>query len=105
MPERGLGFRDKDHLLWWLFIGSRGGEMRLRIVELLAKGPANANQIAEALGVNYRTVRHHLELLVESGLVITEGPRYGQLYYLSKDMLESLGRVKGMVKEGSLRWR
>jgi hypothetical protein len=35
---------------------------------------------------------------------MTEGPRYGQLYYLSKDMVESLGRVKEMVKEGRLRW-
>lgn len=105
MARKGLGFRDWDHMLWWLFVGTRGGEMRLRIAEQIIKGPANANQLAEALGVNYRTIRHHLEILMEAGLVEGEGPRYGQLYYPSKDLTESLERVRRMMKEGGRPWR
>lgn len=99
MPKRDLGFKDQTHLLWWLFVASRGGEMRLRIVEELLKSPANANQLAGRLSVNYRTVKHHLDILVDSGLVIAEGPKYGQLYYPSELLLKSIDVIRRMVRE------
>ncbi|MGC9113300.1 hypothetical protein [Acidilobus sp.] len=52
MGRAQQGFRDFDHLLWWVFVGTRGGPMRLRIVEKLAKGPMNANRLSQLLGVN-----------------------------------------------------
>ncbi|MGC9071807.1 MAG: ArsR/SmtB family transcription factor [Acidilobus sp.] len=104
MARGSQGFRDLDHLLWWVFVGTRGGAMRLRIVEELSRGPMNANRLTQVLGVNYRTVRHHLDILVQAGLVVMEGPRYGQLYYLSREMTEALERVKMMAK-GGYTWR
>ncbi len=99
MPVHDLGFRDQGRMLWWLFVGSRGGEMRLRIVEEILKGPANANQLAERLNVNYRTVRHHLDVLTEAGLVTADGPRYGQLYYPTDLLLRSIESIRRSVRE------
>ena len=35
------------NLLWYLIAGTKGGETRGRIIELLRKNPSNANKIAE----------------------------------------------------------
>ncbi len=78
-----MGFDSTEHMFWWIFAGSRGGTMRARIVESLRDLPQNANQLAQSLGVNYRTITHHLRILEDSGIVKSEGPRYGKVYFLT----------------------
>ena len=51
------------NLLWYLVAGTKGGETRGKIISLLKKTPSNANKIAETLMLDYKTVRHHLEVL------------------------------------------
>ncbi|HLM90496.1 MAG TPA: winged helix-turn-helix domain-containing protein [Thermoplasmata archaeon] len=61
------GFRS---LMWYLLFGTRGGPNRRRLLEELGRSPANAHQLSAALGLDYRTVRHHLRILERSGAVI-----------------------------------
>jgi DNA-binding IclR family transcriptional regulator len=60
------GFRS---LMWYLLFGTRGGPNRRRLLEHLVRSPANAHQLAAALGLDYRTVRHHLRILERNGAV------------------------------------
>lgn len=69
--------------LWYLIASMRGGENRARIIRLLETRPHNANQLAEKLDLSYNTVRYHLELLGEHGIVEPGGQTYGELYYLT----------------------
>jgi predicted transcriptional regulator len=62
----GPGFRS---LMWYLLLGTRGGPNRRRLLEELRRSPANAHQLAAALGLDYRTVRHHLKILERNGAV------------------------------------
>ena len=39
-------------LLWYLFAGSKGGNNRIKIIDLLMERPYNINQLAEALGLD-----------------------------------------------------
>lgn len=72
--------------------------MRAKILQLLCERPMNANQLSEALGVNYRTVTFHLEVLSKNGLVTGEGPKYGLMYFPSpvciarKELLEKIAK-------------
>ncbi|EZQ04837.1 MULTISPECIES: winged helix-turn-helix domain-containing protein [Acidianus] len=66
-----------------LFFTSRGGYTRLKIVRLLESGEANANQISTRLGLDYKTVIHHLEVLLENGIVVKGNEKYGTQYKLS----------------------
>ena len=50
-------------LLWWLLSGSVGGSNRGRILEELFTQPINANELANVLDLDYKTVRHHLDVL------------------------------------------
>jgi len=71
-------------LLWYLIAGTRGGMNRARIIEALHERPYNANQLSETLGLDYRTIRHHLELLQKNGLISRPvGDAYASPYFLS----------------------
>ncbi len=72
-----------EKALWYLIAGTRGGANRARIIRLLSEQPRNANQLAEKLDVEYNTVRHHLETLVEHNVVEAGGSDYGELYFLT----------------------
>ncbi len=60
---------------------------RARILVLLKERPFNANRLAEELGLDYKTVRHHLKVLRRNDLVIASQEEYGTLYFLSPTML------------------
>lgn len=78
-----------EKILLWLIAGSGGGPNRARIIMELSEEPNNANQLAEKLNLNYKTVRHHLKLLEENKIVTTEGKKYGELYFLSDQMIKN----------------
>lgn len=63
--------------------GARGGENRAKMIHELSLRPLNLNQLAERLRVDYRTVMHHAEVLKTNSLVVTQGERYGAMYFLS----------------------
>ena len=49
-----------------------GDPTRQRIIEKLAVGPASVSQLAKPLGITLAAVVQHLQILEESGLVVTE---------------------------------
>ena len=52
------------HIFWYLFAGSRGGNNRIKIIELLKEHPHNINQLAETLKLDYKAIQHHISVLV-----------------------------------------
>lgn len=75
-----------ERLLWWLFAGSAGAATRSEVLKALREQPRNAQQLSIALGLDYTTVRHHLKVLLENHIVVTEGEAYGRLYFVSENM-------------------
>ena len=79
--------RSLKYLLGWLIAGTRGGPTRAKIIEALKQSPQNANQLATLLKMDYKTMRHHLEVLEKNKMLTSVGDRYGATYFLSQ-MLE-----------------
>ena len=73
-----------------MFAGTRGGYTRGFIMKQLIDRPYNANQLAEALNLDYKTTRHHLEVLTKNGIITTEGDKYGKVYFISKNLKENV---------------
>jgi DNA-binding transcriptional ArsR family regulator len=74
-------------LLWWLVAGSKGGMTRAKIINLLNERPSNAHQITNTLKMDYKTIRHHLKVLEENGVITTlKKDQYGAMYFLSHEM-------------------
>ncbi|WP_255195692.1 ArsR/SmtB family transcription factor [Halorarius litoreus] len=66
--------------LWYVLTGTRGGKNRVRILQALDERPRNANQLAEDLDLDYKTVRHHLDVLTDNNIVRDSGDDYGAIY-------------------------
>ena len=73
-------------IIWWVFTGSRGGPNRARLVAALKDKPMNANQMAAQLGMDYKTVRHHLNVLVRNHMLVSVGEDYGAMYFISPEL-------------------
>lgn len=93
--------RDKmEGLLWWLIAGTRGGINRARIINELNKRPYNANQLANNLQLHYKTVRHHIDVLIKNNIVVAAGEeQYGTIYMLSNTMKENFEAFREIWKE------
>ncbi len=74
---------DLRRLLWHLLGATRGGETRARLVNELRTHPGNTNQLAKRLGLEYRSIQHHIEVLKKNSLIDSTGERYGLTYFLS----------------------
>jgi DNA-binding transcriptional ArsR family regulator len=75
-----------EKLLWVLFVGTKGGINRAKIINELNKRPYNVNQLAEKLGLDYKTVQHHMGVLEKNKLITSTDDKYGKLYFLSDTM-------------------
>jgi len=85
------GDRYLRRLLWYLFAGTRGGPSRADIVKTIQNRPCNANQLAQTLLVDYKTIQHHIRVLEENGLIVpSEKGTYGAVLFLTPKMEEAL---------------
>jgi DNA-binding transcriptional ArsR family regulator len=99
MPDR-----EAKRLLWYLFAGSRGGENRIRIIELIKEQPHNINQLAEALGIDYKSVQHHIGVLEKNNMVTKVGEKYGVIYFISNYLeanIEAFNGVKAAIDKNA----
>ena len=101
-----------DKRLWYLIAGTRGGINRARILQTLRERPRNANDLAGLLGLDYKTIRHLLDVLHDNDCIMAlGGASYGLLYSLSprlqahfEDFLEVWRRLEArrdLGKEGN----
>ncbi len=75
---------DRYSILYFL-TGTRGGMNRIEILKLLQKKSLNANEIKEKLKLDYKTVQHHLRLLVKNRFIRMSGANYGAMYFLTDE--------------------
>ncbi len=90
--------RQLKYLLGWLIAGTRGGPTRAKIIEILKENPQNANQLATSLGMDYRTIRHHLNVLQKNKITTSVGEGYGMTYFLSQTMEENYSVFEEILK-------
>jgi DNA-binding transcriptional ArsR family regulator len=91
--------RSLKYLLGWLIAGTRGGPTRAKIILALKESPQNANQLATMLKMDYKTMRHHLEVLEKNKIITSVGDRYGATYFLSQVMEDNYIQFEEIVKK------
>ncbi len=70
-------------ILWYIFATTRGGPTRIRIMDLLIERPYNMHQLSRELGMDYKTVQHHVRMLEENRILTPEERKYGSIYFPS----------------------
>ena len=69
------------------------------MIEALKESPQNANQLATLLKMDYKTMRHHLEVLEKNKIITSVGDRYGATYFLSQTMEDNYAMFEEIVKK------
>jgi DNA-binding transcriptional ArsR family regulator len=64
----------------------------------LRETPQNANQLAIALKMDYKTMRHHLDVLEKNKIITSIGDRYGATYFLSQVMEDNYEMFEEILK-------
>jgi DNA-binding transcriptional ArsR family regulator len=80
-------------------ISKKGGPTRLKIINELYKSPQNKNQLAKKLKIQYRTVIHHMKILLEENIVERENKKYARLYFLTEDMYNNECKFRNFEKQ------
>lgn len=75
-----------EGVLWYVLASSRGGPTRVRILRALEERPRNANQLATDLDLDYTTVRHHLDVLMDNNVVRRTDNDYGAVYLFTEQV-------------------
>lgn len=90
----------QQKLLCYLIQGTRGGKTRALILKHLGDRSYNANQLATALNMDYKTIRHHLKVLIKNGIIAKSNDGYCDLYSipnnidLNSKIIESFDKYK-----------
>jgi DNA-binding transcriptional ArsR family regulator len=85
-------------LLWYLVGSTKGDATRARILNFINAQPANANQLATELKLDYKTIVHHLDVLSKNGLIITDNKEsYGAAYFLTPLMEKNYELLKEIL--------
>jgi PAS domain S-box-containing protein len=80
----------QQKLLCHLIRGTRGGKARALILKHLSDKSYNANELATALNMDYKTVRHHLKILIKNEIVGKGNEGSYDLYFILNNISESL---------------
>jgi DNA-binding transcriptional ArsR family regulator len=67
-----------------MFATTRGGPTRIKIVDLLNERPYNMNQLSEKLKMDYKTIQHHIKVLEDNKIIVSEEKKYGTIYFPSE---------------------
>jgi DNA-binding transcriptional ArsR family regulator len=82
-------------VLMYLLVGTKGGPNRLQMIRLLQDEPMNANKMGERLGLDYKTIQHHLKILKENNVVVSNASgTYGAMYFLTPYVEKNLSTLE-----------
>ena len=99
---------ETKNMFWYLFVGTKGGNTRVRIIRQLRNKPSNKNQLAQDLDFDYKGIGHHIKILEENNLVNKVGSKYGATYFVSPLFEESQELfdeiVDKLMKIGDSEW-
>ena len=84
--------------LWYVLAGTSGGTNRVRVIRLLDERPRNAGRVAEAFDLDYKTVRRHLGVLTEYGIVERAEEDHGAHYRLTEEAIEYRGTLDAVLE-------
>ncbi len=86
-------------LLYFVFMGSKGGLNRIKIISQIRKQPLNANQLAKELGLDYKAIQHHIGVLEKNNMISKIGEKYAVTYFISNFLEANLETFDEMVNK------
>lgn len=93
----------KNRELYNLIAVRSGGKNTIRIIDEILVKPKNANQIANILKLDYKTVIYHLNIICDHDYLVKEQFNNNYSYFPSDKLLKNLeeyNNIKKSLQEG-----
>jgi predicted transcriptional regulator len=87
-----------EGVLWYLLASSRGSANRVRILNTLEERPRNVNQLATELDLDYKTVQHHLGVLMDNNVVERTDNDYAAVYLFTDQVRSHWDLVEEIIE-------
>jgi predicted transcriptional regulator len=82
-----------------VFTGMGGRYTRLRIICAITENPMNTLELAKKLELDYKTIKHSINVLEKNDLVIREGEGYGDMFFPSDKILNNLETLYAVIRK------
>ena len=92
--------QELERALYWIIVGTMGGNNRARIIKQLLKKPQNTNQLSKKLKLDFKTIQHHLRVLEKNKLVIYKGGGgFAKIFFPSQMLEENVESFNKIIQE------
>lgn len=82
-----------------VFTGMGGRYTRMRILCTLTECPANTQQLANLLDLDYKTIKHNIGVLEKNGFIARTGEGYGDIFSPTEMILSNLPTLYRVIYE------
>jgi len=82
-----------------VFTGMSGRYTRLRIICAVTEEPINALELSKKLNLDYKTIKHNIDVLEKNNLIVREGEGYGDLFFVSEIISSNLPTLYSVIRK------
>jgi len=82
-----------------VFTGMSGRYTRMRIICAITEEPMNTRELSKKLDLDYKTVRHNIEVLESNNLIDREGEGYGDIFFPSELLSSNLPTLYKIIRK------
>ncbi|MFQ5496974.1 MAG: ArsR/SmtB family transcription factor [Nitrosopumilus sp.] len=91
--------RDMSKRFSSVFTGMSGRYTRLRIICAITENPMNTMEISKQLDLDYKTVKHNIEVLEKNNFIIRKGEGYGDMFFPSELISNNLPTLYSVIRK------
>jgi predicted transcriptional regulator len=76
-----------------------GRYTRLRILCAITENPMNALELSKKLSLDYKSIRHSIDVLEKNDLIVREGGGYGDTFFPSNLITSNLPTLYAVIRK------
>ena len=81
------------------FTGMSGKYTRMRIICAITENPLNTQELARKLNLDYKTIKHNIEILEKNNLITRQGEGYGDVFFPSELISSNLPTLYSVIRK------
>ena len=82
-----------------VFTGMGGRYTRMRILCAITEVPMNTLELSKKLDVDYKTIKHNINVLEKNNLIVREGEGYGDMFFPSDVISSNLSTLYVVIRK------
>lgn len=83
-------YKCKDKELYNLVIGTHSAKTRILIIDEILTKPCNANQLAQKLELDYKTIKYHMDIICKHQYATKEKFEKYTIYFPSDKLIKHI---------------